>query len=417
LIKNLIASLQNDVLAHCGADSFEEAFKLIFVKLYDEVKSSGDFRTGETDETLFLRLSLLLSRSAREFADVFPRNATFDLSPAQLSHAVRLFSGVKLLDRAAEAFGEAFEVLTNKQQKDDRGQFFTPSIVTRMCVRALNPKPDEYLIDIAAGSGGFLLESFEKSRNLFAIELDERLVRICRAINHFALDGSAAILPFNALNYAEWEGLAQEKAELLADYSRLASKRAANDDKAFNFDVLFVNPPFAGEISDLSVLERYEIAKRDGKLRRKQPADVLFIERALDFLKPGGRAAIILPQGRFNNSSDLYVRDFIAKRCRICAVVGLHPNAFKPHTGTKASVIFVQKWDGRLCPKTDDYPIFFATSNEGGKDNSGKDIYETIQGGEPRRVVKHDLFNYEGKTNGIAEAFIAFAKDARISFA
>jgi type I restriction enzyme M protein len=44
------------------------------------------------------------------------------------------------------------------------------------------------------------------------------------------------------------------------------------------------------------------------------------------------------------------------------AVVGLHGNVFKPHTGTKTSVLFIQKWDDKLCPKVDDYPIFFLTT-------------------------------------------------------
>jgi type I restriction enzyme M protein len=48
----------------------------------------------------------------------------------------------------------------------------------------------------------------------------------------------------------------------------------------------------------------------------------------------------------------------------------LHGNVFKPHTGTKTSVLFVQKWDEKLCPKVEDYPIFFATMQESSKDNS-----------------------------------------------
>jgi very-short-patch-repair endonuclease len=53
----------------------------------------------------------------------------------------------------------------------------------------------------------------------------------------------------------------------------------------------------------------------------------------------------------------------------------LHGNVFKPHTGTKTSVLFVQKWDEKLCPKVDDYPIFFATMQEPSKDNSGEKIF------------------------------------------
>ena len=118
--------------------------------------------------------------------------------------------------------------------------------------------------------------------------------------------------------------------------------------------------------------------------------DILFIERNLDFLKVGGRMAVVLPQGRFNNSSDKYIRDFIAERCRILAVVGLHGNTFKPHTGMKTSVLFVQKWNDdpkaeALCPHRDDYNIFFATMRKSGKDNSGDKIYvkKSDDSGEP----------------------------------
>ena len=181
--------------------------------------------------------------------------------------------------------------------------------------------------------------------------------------------------------------------------------------------------------------------------------DILFIERNLDFLKPGGRMAIVLPQGRFNNSSDKYIRDYIAERCRILAVVGLHGNVFKPHTGTKTSVLFVQKWDDVLCPKKEDYPIFFATMQEPSKDNSGEKIFvkksdytsvikpteeqdnwrvsdvvghyevtpkennEYLLDSHGHLIVKHDLFNHDGLTkDGIAEAFAEFAKKEGLSF-
>ena len=158
-------------------------------------------------------------------------------------------------------------------------------------------------------------------------------------------------------------------------------------------------------------------------------------------------------QANVNNSSDRYIRDYIAERCRILAVVGLHGNVFKPHTGTKTSVLFVQKWDDQLCPKKDDYPIFFATMQEPSKDNSGAKIYvkrtiepqieqateqvsekkiadipsrydltpkensEYLLDSHGHLIVKHDLFNHDGRTrDGIAEAFAEFAKRERLSF-
>ena len=140
-------------------------------------------------------------------------------------------------------------------------------------------------------------------------------------------------------------------------------------------------------------------------------------------LKPGGRMAIVLPQGIFNNSSDKYIRDFITERCRILAVVGLHQNVFQPHTGTKTSVLFVQKWDDKLCPKKEDYPIFFATMKKTSKDSSGEKNYVKNEDGSLARdnhghiYVDHDLFNHDGLTkDGIAEAFIEFAKKEGLSF-
>jgi type I restriction enzyme M protein len=102
----------------------------------------------------------------------------------------------------------------------------------------------------------------------------------------------------------------------------------------------------------------------------------------------------------------------------------LHGNTFKPHTGTKTSVLFIQKWDDELCPKVEDYPIFFATMQQKGKDNSGDKIYVINEDGlglkldsHGHLIVKHELYNHDGLTqDGIAEAFIEFAKKEKLSF-
>jgi len=189
------------------------------------------------------------------------------------------------------------------------------------------------------------------------------------------------------------------------------------------------NPPFAGDIKQSALLAPYDLAhKSNGRLESAVGRDLLFIERNLDMLRPGGRMAIVLPQGRFNNASERRLRDYIMQHGRVLAVVGLHPNSFKPHTGTRTSVLFVQKWNddpraGALCLRADDYEIFFATQQVASKDNSGEKIYERDRDGGPLRdthghfIVAHDLFNHEGLTrDGIAEAFIAFAKRQDLSF-
>ena len=82
------------------------------------------------------------------------------------------------------------------------------------------------------------------------------------------------------------------------------------------------NPPFAGDIKESRIISKYELGKNaKGKYQSKVGRDILFIERNLSFLKDGGRMAIVLPQGRFNNASDKHIRDYIAERCRILAIV------------------------------------------------------------------------------------------------
>ena len=138
--------------------------------------------------------------------------------------------------------------------------------------------------------------------------------------------------------------------------------------------------------------------------------------------------ALVLPQGRFNNTSDKYIREYISEKARILAVVGLHVNTFKPHTGTKTSVLFLQKWNdnqekGPLCPKLDDYPIFFAVSKKSGKDNSGEYVFIKNGNGQPKidknshLIIDHDLHNQNGELpEGIAQKFIEWAIREKSSF-
>lgn len=242
-------------------------------------------------------------------------------------------------------------------------------------------------------------------------------------------------MQLNSLHYKQWKNDVKlsnwqdiysqgfRNFEKLCSDSKNYGEKYAKDYSHFNFDIVMANPPFAGDISNENLYKSYELGKN--KISR----DILFIERNLNMLKPGGRMAIVLPQGRFNNSSDKYIREFIAKHARILAVVGLHQNVFKPHTGTKTSVLFLQKWGGldskgrELCPFKENYNIFFATMNEPSKDNSGDKIYvkndkgEFILDSHGHKIIKHDLFNHDGLTKeGIAEAFIDFAKSENLSF-
>ncbi|CAI3947590.1 DNA methylase subunit (HsdM) (PDB:2AR0) (PUBMED:26872910) [Commensalibacter communis] len=464
-LKDLVLEMEDEVLANAGVDVFEELFKLIFTKLYDEMQSGNDkkrtlqFRNyGDTESELKDKIQELFNDAKEKWDGVFTDDAKLLLTPSHLSVCVSSLQDVKLFNSNLDVVDEAFEYLINKSSKGEKGQYFTPRYVIDMCVKMLNPKADETIIDTASGSCGFPVHSIfyvwrnilkEKNieishlfslekkpaectkyveNNVFAIDFDEKSVRVSRTLNLIAGDGQTNVLHLNTLDYDRWDEKTKDENWLdtyNTGWKNLRKLReSSKSNRDFNFDILMANPPFAGDIKESRILAKYELGKNaKGKAQTKVGRDILFIERNLDFLKPGGRMAIVLPQGRFNNSSDKYIRDFIAERCRILAVVGLHGNVFKPHTGTKTSVMFVQKWDEVLCPKKEDYPIFFATMQEPSKDNSGDKIFVKNEDGTPKLdehghlIVKHDLYNHDGLTqDGIAEAFIEFAKKEKLSF-
>lgn len=464
-LRALIKEIEDEVLASAGVDSFEEVFKLIFTKLYDELNCSRDntaylqFRnSGCTDYELKDKIQKLFDRAKEKWVGVFNKDSKILLTPSHLAVCVGSLQDVKLFNNNLDVVDDAFEYLMSKAQKGEKGQYFTPRYVIDMCVKMLNPTKDDYVIDTAAGSAGFTVhsifhvwKSIRKEKGLdsgedftteqrtneeidyvrdkvFAIDFDEKTVRVARTLNLIAGDGQTNVLHLNTLDYSRWNEVTKQEAWIDTyneGFRRLKNLKKNDDYSEFKFDLVMANPPFAGDIKEKTIISHYELGKNSrGKWQNKVGRDVLFIERNINFLKPGGRMAIVLPQGRFNNSSDKYIRDFITERCRILGVVGLHPNTFKPHTGTKTSVLFVQKWDPIFCPKVEDYNVFFATMQEPGKNNSGDKIYvknklnnENLLDSHGHLIVKHDLYNHDGLTqDGIAEEFIKFAKNENLSF-
>jgi len=469
-LRDLIEDMEDEVLANAGVDVFEEVFKLIFTKLYDEMTSHRRgaylrFRNQNTAAQLKTAIQNLFDDAKKKWPGVFLDDERIRLSPDHLQVCVGSLEEWKLFNSNLDVIDDAFEYLVSKSSKGEKGQYFTPRWVIDMCVKMMNPTEQETVIDTACGSAGFTVHAMfhvwrkifadmgkEESHlftmeekphscsdyvknNVFAIDFDEKSVRVSRCLNLIAGDGETNVLHLNTLDWPKWDETAKQD-EWLDTYGdgwrRLRKLRASprqQDYRQFSFDVLMANPPFAGDIKQSDMLSPYELAhKKNGKLERAVPRDLLFIERNLDFLKPGGRMAVVLPQGRFNNLTDQQVRDFIMERCRILGVVGLHPNTFKPHTGTKTSVLFVQKWNddrnaGPLCPKVEDYNIFFATQQVESVNNSGQKVYVRRPDGSFLRdthghfVVAHDLYNHDGLTrDGVAEAFEEFARAEKLSF-
>lgn len=501
-LKDIILDMEDAGLAIAKVNIFEEVFKLILTKLYDEFKSrddevlinsvlhreidltvqeprqsyacydSGDrvsqkkveeipddefrllaFRTiGHTDSELRVKIQKLFDEAKSQWPGIFPELSAFKLSDSHLAVCVSYLQDIKLFNAHLDGVYEAFEYLVNRSVQGRTGQYFTPRHVIDMCVKMLNPHPGESMIDTAAGSGRFLVHTLfnmkgktafdaripvagkEPAYRVFGIDFSEKMVRIARILNLIAGCSETTVLQLNTLDYEHWNEMAARgriwKAVYGTGFEELKAVRAGDsENRWFNFDILMANPPFGSNIQERRILQQSPLGtKANGELETKVGREILFLARNLDFLKPGGRMAVILPQAIFNNPSHESIRDFIAARARILAVIGLDTNTFMPYIGTKMSVLCVQKWNdnpdaGPLCPKADNYPIFFAASEKSGKDNASDAVYLKRQDGSytPGKrghlIVEQDLHNHDGELpDGIAEAFIAWARRENLSF-
>ncbi|MCI0579570.1 MAG: N-6 DNA methylase [Chloroflexi bacterium] len=490
----LVKQMQEEVLANAGVNVFEEVFKLFFVKLWDEERTAdlpGDDRsvcqfriTADPPAQQYYRFKGLLDEACQEYPDIFSPGTNFDLSPEALMVAASVLERVRLTDTDLELVDLAFEYLMSPESKGDKGQYFTPRQVIRMAVKMLNPKMSESMLDPACGPCGFPVHTLLHvrdhelrhgyrdweirlqqygQRHIFATDFDPRVVRVAKFIMRLAGDGRTNVYRMNSLDPREWPRDQQ--------YQQHIAGRP--------FDIIMTNPPFAGTIRHPQILNTYDLAFtetrrlartkdelrviRERKGQSTQTRDVLFLDYCLNKLAPGGRLAIVLPQGHFNNISAEQTRRTLMSRARILAVVGLHGNAFKPHTGTKTSVLFLQKWaepeasawrewyeelyeherqmaeyeallhwrnqllkqtpDPRRLPAQirqepphpgpppappGDYPIFFATSRRSGRDNSGNyDLLKDAAGNvvlRPKTVLVHDEDGQRVETEQMRQA-------------
>ncbi|MEA2100040.1 MAG: type I restriction enzyme HsdR N-terminal domain-containing protein, partial [Campylobacterota bacterium] len=345
-LKNIVLDMEDEVLANAGVDVFEEVFKLIFIKLFDELQNTRgltknlEFRNyGESDGELKEKIESIFNEAKEQWSGIFKEDEIIELSPSHLSVCVSSLQDVKLFNSNLDVIDDAFEYLVNKNAKGEKGQYFTPRYAIDMCVKMMNPQESEYMIDSASGSCGFpihtvfdvwkkiyadlgikeshLFTAEEKhpralkyvKEKVFGIDFDKKTVRVARMLNIIAGDGHTNVLNMNSLDFERWdENLKDEDwtDTYFEGWKRLKKLRTTkNENKEFEFDIVMANPPFAGDIKEGRILHRYELGKKpNGKYQTKVGRDILFIERNLDMLKSGGRMAVVLPQGRFNNSSD-----------------------------------------------------------------------------------------------------------------
>lgn len=171
----------------------------------------------------------------KKWPGVFPEDDRIKLSADHLQVCVGSLEEWKLFNSNLDVIDDAFEYLVNKSAKGEKGQYFTPRWVIDMCVKMLNPQEYETVIDPACGSAGFTVHAMfhvwrgiidglglpqshlftmeEKParcvdyvrEKVFAIDFDEKSVRVARCLNLIAGDGETNVLHLNSLDWTKWD--------------------------------------------------------------------------------------------------------------------------------------------------------------------------------------------------------------------
>lgn len=413
-LKSVFSSIRNYLAANNTGITLDNEFvsqiiNLIFCKIYDERFTKPDdmvsFRAGikESPEAIANRIIGIFDNVKEKYPDVFTNADVITLSNTSIAYIAGELQQYCLIESERDVIADAFETFISPSLRGGQGQFFTPRNVVKLLVSLVSPTRKDKIIDPACGSGGFLIESLRyvwaevqkegnelgwPEREIFAdqqevaiknfrgIDKESFLSKTTKAYMAILGDGRGGIFCENSLdNIGNW------------------SSQAQNSIRLNSFDVVLTNPPYGSKlkIDDQTILSQYELghkwkAKKDSSdyentenILADQTPQVLFIERCLALLIPGGRLGIVAPESMFCNPSHKYIMNYVEQHARIDAVISMPENLFQPHTHAKTCVVLITKFKKRKEQVPTDHKIFMAVAKWCGHDSRGLEIpYDDI---------------------------------------
>lgn len=381
-------------------ERFEEISKLLYCKLYDEreAQASTDYkpcfyrRSDEPLNNTYQKISMLYQKAISLLPGVFT-NGHRKLSDDKKAvvRIVEILQYVSLSDVPADVKGIVYEELVrNTFDKSDNQQFFTPRSVVHFMVQFIDPQPRQSLCDPACGSGGFLIEASNYIRNILSQQAQEDITtdRLTGYLSDYLtgleIDRRMAwITQMNLIMHGDGQG----NIHHLGDGGSLAfSERLDFLIQSNSLDLILTNPPFGSDFSDNRHLVNYQLGQ--GKSSRRR--GILFIERCVSWLKPGGRLGIIIDDSVLNGASNKDVRSFILQHCVVEAVIGLPDVTFMPYATAKASILFLCKRKNSQKVQT---PIFMANVEQVGRKPNGDPLYANQRDINGNPLLLNDLPN------------------------
>lgn len=376
-IRNLLAGMVTGMTIDHSL--LEEITKLLLCKVYDEKNTHTNkpltFQVleNELDNQLKKRIDKLFKKfsSHHAFNNFFIKPNEIGIDSSVMKEIMQRLQKYDFSTSKRDVLGEAFEVFLGPGLRGNEGQFFTPKNVVSMTIKMLEPKPNEIFLDPACGAGGFLTQAvdFAYGKNLHQIYgMDkDRFLAILASFRVSFLTGSLKQTVFCENSLKDFKTWDKNISELIGENS---------------VDIIATNPPFGSKIVVKGdFLQKYELAhiwKKKGErwaitpnLVTERPPQILFIERCIQLLKPGGRLGIVLPDSILGNLNDGYVREYIKSVTDIFAIVDCPLETFLPHTSTKTSVLFLRKKSEK---QNEIEKIFMAIAEKCGHDRRGKPL-------------------------------------------
>lgn len=263
------------------------------------------------------------------------KDARFTIpTPALLSRVVDMLDDIPMADR--DTNGDLYEYLLSKiAAAGVNGQFRTPRHIIDLMVQMTAPKPGDEICDPACGTAGFLVSASEYVRDTHADALLDAAQRqhFHRSMFH-GYDFDSTMLRIGSMNML-LHGI--ESPDIR--YRDSLSEGASED--AEKYSLILANPPFAGSLD-------YESTSKDlQRVVKTKKTELLFLALFLKLLKPGGRAAVIVPDGVLFGSSKAHktLRQTLVEDQKLDAVVKLPSGVFKPYAGVSTAILFFTKTD------------------------------------------------------------------------
>jgi type I restriction enzyme M protein len=228
-------------------------------------------------------------------------------------------------------FGEFYEQLLNDlQSAGNAGEYYTPRAVTMFMTQMIDPKPDEILLDPACGTGGFLTGAINHMRKRYVKrpEDEARMQASLRAVEKKQLPHMLCVTNM-LLHRIEDPSFVRHDNTLARPYiSYTQSDRV---------DIVLTNPPFGGREED-GIEQNFP-----QHFRTRETAD-LFLALIIRLLKPGGRAAVVLPDGTlFGEGVKTRLKEHLLEECNLHTIVRLPNSVFKPYASIGTNLLFFEK--------------------------------------------------------------------------